>query len=200
MGKSAAGWLLLFFSVFAFAQPEVGRDYLPIDPPLQPATKKIELLEFFYYGCPECSDLEPFLQEWLNGRNDVEMVRVPAFRSSWLPLARTYYALRALGQENRLRGRIFSAIRGGTNLNDEHVLFVWIGRRGVDLKKFESIYASKEVQMKISESVDLAMHLGIAGVPALVVDGKYLVMGDLARGDLLDQLVDMAKHRRMITP
>lgn len=200
MGKSAAGWLLLFFSVFAFAQPEVGRDYLPIDPPLQPATKKVELFEFFYYGCPECADLEPFLQEWLQGRNDVEMVRIPAFRSSWLPLARTYYALRTLGQENRLRERIFSAIRGGANLNDEHVLFAWIGRHGVDLKKFESIYASKEVQMKISDSVDLAMRLGIAGVPSLVVDGKYLVMGDLARGDMLDQLVDMAKQQRMITP
>ncbi len=200
MGKSAAGWLLLFFSVLAFAQPEVGRDYLPIDPPLQPATKKIELLEFFYYGCPECSDLEPFLQEWLNDRNDVEIVRVPAFRTSWLPLARTYYALRALGQENRLRGRIFSAIRSGVDLNEEHVLFAWIGRHGVDLKKFEPIYASKAVQMKIADSANLAMRLGIAGVPSLVVDGKYLVMGDLARSELLDQLVDMAKQRRMIAP
>ncbi len=200
MGKSAAGWLLLLFSVLAFAQPEVGRDYLPIDPPLQPATKKIELLEFFYYGCPECSDLEPFLQEWLNGRNDVEIVRVPAFRSAWLPLARTYYALRTLGQEQLLRGRIFSAIRGGADLNDEHVLFAWIGTHGVDLKKFEPIYASKEVQLKIADSANLAMRLGIAGVPSLVVDGKYLVMGDLARSDLLDQLVDMAKQRRRITP
>ena len=94
----------------------------------------------------------------------------------------------------------YSQRSSGVDLNEEHVLFAWIGRHGVDLKKFEPIYASKAVQMKIADSANLAMRLGIAGVPSLVVDGKYLVMGDLARSELLDQLVDMAKQRRMIAP
>ncbi len=191
--KRYAAALLLPISFLAHAQPEAGKDYLPIDPPLQIHEKKIELIEFFYYGCPECLDLEPFLNNWLQGRRDIRVVRIPAFRSSWLPLARTYYALSILGQEDRLRSRIFQAMHQGIDLNSEEVLFGWIGSQGVDAEKFKSVYHSKLVRSRIMESEDLARKLGISGVPSLVVDGKFLVLGNLADEDRLDELIDMAK-------
>lgn len=193
-------WLTAAFllaSAAAFARPEAGRDYLPIDPPLLQQGKKIELIEFFYYGCPQCLDLEPFLKSWLKSRPNVELVRVPAFRTAWLPLARTYYALAFLGQERRLRDRLFFAIQSqGVDLNEESVLYDWIGKAGVDSAEFKSVYHSRLVESKIMESEDLARRCGITGVPSLVVDGRYLVLGDLSNGELLDELISMARKLR----
>ena len=193
--RQLAAALLLSIPFLAHGQ-QAGKDYAVIHPPLLlHESSKVELIEFFYYGCPECFDLEPFLNEWLQGRKDVRIIRIPAFRSSWLPLARTYYALSMLGLEQGLRERIFQAMHDGIDLNDENVLFSWIGGQGIDTEKFESAYRSRAVRNSIMESEDLARRLGINGVPSLVVDGKFLVLGNLSDGNLLDELVDKAKRK-----
>jgi thiol:disulfide interchange protein DsbA len=104
-------------------------------------------------------------------------------------MARTFYALSMLGQESRLRDAIYSAIHDGMDLNDEATLFEWLGRHGVDMRQFDTLYHSSAVDRKIAESRQLAASAGITGVPSLVVGGKYLVLGNLARGELLDRLV-----------
>ncbi|MBY0579507.1 MAG: thiol:disulfide interchange protein DsbA/DsbL [Burkholderiales bacterium] len=200
MASYAAGFLLLLSSLCALAQPEAGRDYLPIIQVQQPQGDKIELVEFFYYGCPQCFELEPILQDWLERRRDIKIVRIPAFRSSWLALAKAYYALEIMGQEDRLRRRIFSALHDGMDLINERVLFDWIEKQGIDRKKFESVYFSSAVANKIDDSEKKARRLGISGVPSLVVDGRYLVLGNLARTDILDQLVAMAGKERISQP
>ncbi|HQT26054.1 MAG TPA: thiol:disulfide interchange protein DsbA/DsbL [Burkholderiales bacterium] len=183
--------LLLLVSSLVFARPEKGKDYLDIDPPVSHQGR--ELIEFFYYGCPECLDLEPFLKDWLASRPDVTLVRLPAFRDAWLPLARAYYSLQMLGEEKRLRGRIYSAMQNrGLDLDKESVLFEWLGWQGIDMKKFGRLYRSREVDMKIMDSKDLATRSGISGVPSLIVAGRYLVLGNLANGELLDALFEMA--------
>ncbi len=98
-----------------------------------------------------------------------------------------------LGQESRLRDEIYSAIHDGVDLNDEAALFDWLGGHAVDMKQFKAIYHSDAVDRKIEESRQLAARLEINGVPSLVVGGKYLVLGNLARGDLLDRLVSKAR-------
>lgn len=165
------------------------KDYLTINPPLQVKSKRIELIEFFYYGCPQCYALEPFLDDWTRRHPEVEWVPIPAFRRAWLPLARTFYALSMLGQESRLRDAIYSAIHDGIDLDDENTLFNWLERHDIDMKQFNALYRSDAVDKKIAASRQLAVRFGITGVPSLVVGGKYLVLGDLARGELLDQLV-----------
>lgn len=193
MKAGFAAVLLLLFSNTVPAEP----DYLPIEPPQLVQSNKIELVEFFYYGCHQCYDLEPFLEDWTERHPEVQVVRIPAFKRAWLPLARTFYSLKILGQEKRLRGLIFSAIHDqGTDLDDEGILFDWLGKQGVDVKQFKTLYFSDEVNRRIGDSADLARRLGIAGVPSLVVDGKYLVLGNLARGGLLDRLVAKAKRAR----
>lgn len=201
MARFAAALLLLLASVFAFAQPEEGRDYVLLSHSRQPMGSKIEVTEFFYYGCPQCFDLEPFLTDWLAHHADIKMVRIPAFRSSWLVLAKAYYTLDILGQEARVRSQIFSAVQTqGIDLNNESVLFGWIGKHGIDEKKFESIYFSSAISSRVDDSVSAARRYGITGVPSLVVDGKFLVLGDLANPELLDKLVAMARNQRKNTP
>ena len=95
-----AALLILFGVGSALAQQlVVGRDYTLINPP-QPTTSgnKIEVLEFFWYGCIHCYHLESPLKAWLKRKPaDVEFRYVPAaFNSSWLPLARAFYALEAM--------------------------------------------------------------------------------------------------------
>ncbi len=188
--KTCLAALLLLVSSLALAGPEKGKDYLYVDPPLAHQDRK--LVEFFYYGCPQCLQLEPFLNDWLASRPDITLIRVPAFRTAWLPLARAYYALQILGEEERLRSRIYAAIQDqGLDLDEEDILFGWLAEHGVDLNKFKKLYRSSQVEVKIKESKQLAISAGITGVPSLIVGGRYLVLGNLANGELLDSLFEM---------
>ena len=192
MKRTLAAALLL-----ASCSALAGGDFLRITPPLAVQSKKLELVEFFYYGCPQCDALEPFLNDWASHHPEVDLVRVPAFKRAWLPLARAYYALAALDQEARLRSRIFEAIHDeGIDLDDEATLFDWLKGQGVDMARFKMLYHSIDVARKVRDAARMADRIGITGVPSLVVDGKYIVQGDLARGQLLDELMDMAWQAR----
>lgn len=187
--------VLLLSSALAFAQPEEGKDYVIVPAPANAKGSNVDLVEFFYYGCPQCLELEPFLLNWLKHHQNVNLIRIPAFKTSWLPLAKAFYALEILGQESRLRPQIFNAIQvQGIDLTDEPVLFNWVGQHGIKPDEFESVYASSAVSSRIEDSISYARRFGITGVPSLVVGEKYLVLGNLARASLLDQLVAMARH------
>ena len=107
--------LLLALAVNASASAQVtpGKDYRLIKPP-QPTDsgKRIEVLEFFWYGCPHCNALQPPLRAWLRQKPaDVDFKRVPAvFDNSWLPLTWAYYALEAMGDAEKLHDDVFAAI------------------------------------------------------------------------------------------
>ena len=97
------------------AAPQEGNQYLRLKNP-QPVEsgKKIEVIEFFSYGCPHCGALEPALQGWLKTLPaDVQFRRVPVmFQERWTPLAKIYYTLEALGEESRLSPDVFTALHG----------------------------------------------------------------------------------------
>src|SRR5512143_2816634 len=101
-------------AVAATAQvPQEGRQYLRLTTPQPVETgKKIEVLEFFSYGCPHCGDFEPMLQAWLKtAPADVQFRRVPVmFQDRWVPLGKEYYTLEALGEDARLSPLLFTAI------------------------------------------------------------------------------------------
>lgn len=88
-----------------------GVQYKLVSQPTQTG-EKIEVLEFFWYGCPHCFSLEPHLQKWLETKPDnVEFVRLPAiFRPEWKVQARTYYALKLMGMIEEMHPKIFSVI------------------------------------------------------------------------------------------
>lgn len=180
--------LCLMFAGFAHAQLVKGRDFLVIGSP-QPTEsgKKVEVLEFFWYGCPHCAHLQPSLAAWLKRKPaDVDFRRVPAaFDDSWLQLARAYYALEAMGLVDKLHHDLFAAIHDQRTLDprvllkDPKTLFDWVAARGVDRQKFAATYNSFAVTSRTQRIKDLTKNYDIPGTPALVVDGKYLIAPSL---------------------
>jgi thiol:disulfide interchange protein DsbA len=171
----------LGFSLGAYAasaQLVAGKDYRLITPPQQTDSgNKVEVLEFFWYGCPHCNSLQRPLEVWLKNKPaDVEFRRVPAiFQDSWMPLTKAYYAIEAMGLVEKLHQEVFAAIhQQKLRLNDSKVLFDWIAGKGVDRQKFIDTYNSFAVQGRTKRSVDLTRKYDIPGTPALTVDGKYL--------------------------
>src|SRR3954471_14840696 len=133
--------------------PVVGRDYTLVNPP-QPTDsgKKVEVVEFFWYGCPHCYHLEPALKAWLKKKPaDVEFKPIPGtFGSpSWEPLTRTYYALDAMGIAPNSHTAISSAIHEEKHaakqralVADSKVIADWLASKGVDKQKFLDAYNS----------------------------------------------------------
>ena len=194
-------------------QPVVGRDYTLINPP-QPTTSgnKIEVLEFFWYGCIHCYHLESPLKAWLKRKPaDVEFRYVPAaFNSSWLPLARAFYALEAMGVAANYHDDIFSAIHRNNQkalISDPRAMADWLGSKGLDKQKFLDTYNSFAVNGRTQRTTDVTRNYDIPGTPTLVVNGKYLTGPSMMVGSdnnisyerffqVLDQLIAQARTER----
>lgn len=160
------------------AAPELGKDYVPVNPPQPTETgNKVEVLEIFSYACPHCNELEPKIHAWAGHLpKDVAFRRMPAvFRESWAPLAKTYYVLESLGQLEKVHAKVFAAIHlDNVQLSKEDVLFDWVEKQGVDKKKFTDLYNSFGIQSKVKRAIQLSQSYGITGVPSIIVDGKFL--------------------------
>ena len=206
------GWLaavaLVLFAVSLPAQAQVslGRDYTVIDPPVTSDTpNKIEVIEFFSYACPHCSDLQPHLVRWAAKLpSDVVLRRVPVgFNQPFYQLmGQFYYALEAMGELSRLDNAVFHAIHEkGLKLVDEKSLTSWVVDQGVDAKKFYDAFHSFGVVSKAKRADQLAQSARITGVPALVVDGQYLVTGKDIKTltellTLTDKVIDKRRAER----
>ena len=196
------------FSLSALAAgPEAfeGHDYTRLKNAQPVATgKNVEVLEFFWYRCPHCFQLEPGLNAWLkNLPRDAQVRRVPAvFRDDWMPGAKLYYTLEQMKLLDSLHHKVFDAYHvQNINLNDPAVLGGWIAGQGVDRKKFEGVYHSFSTQSKVTQGARLATTYAISGVPAFIIDGKYAtsmsMTGSEARlFEVLDQLIVKARAER----
>jgi len=184
------------------ARPEVVR----LDPPRPVATgERIEVIEFFYYGCPICYELEPHMTRWLatQAPGYVALRRVPALSSEgWETLAKLYYTLDAIGEVSRLHWPVYDNFHfDGKLLNEEKVMLEWVGHNGIDAMKFAEIYGSQEIQTKLAQSRELMKAYDVRGVPTIVVDGKYMSSARLAGGaralmQIVDEPVRQAKSER----
>jgi len=177
--------------------------------PAQPTESpgKIEVTEYFWYGCSHCYHLEPSLEKWIKTLpKDVVFRRVPAVfpgrdggPGAWAPGAKVYYTLDAMGLVDKFHSRIFDAVHQDRQLeliSGDSSLFDWIAKQGIDAKKFAAIYNSFAVQSKLRRSMEQCTAYGFDGVPALIVDGRYMVVNSANNDDTLavaDQLIDMAR-------
>lgn len=166
--------------------------------PTQAADGKVEVVEVFWYGCPHCYDFEPYVKNWLKKKPDnVEFRRVPGiFRESWIPHARAYFTAIELGVLDQVHSALFDAMHKEKKpMNNQSALRDFFEEHGVDGDKFDEVYESDAVNNKVKESFKAGRKYQIRGVPALVVNGKYLVGTDTAGGQenmlkVVDQLVD----------
>jgi thiol:disulfide interchange protein DsbA len=156
--------------------PVEGVNYHTLNTPKQ-TEGKIQVAEFFWYGCPHCYSLEPYLNNWLTAvPSDVEFVRVPATfnRPNVLMHAKTYFALEQMGIVEQHHEAIFQAMHVQKNkLATQQAMEQFLSARGVDINAFRSAMDSFEVNMKMQDAIQLAGDYGITGVPSIVVDKHY---------------------------
>ena len=124
-----------------------------LDPP-QPVASgdRIEVIEFFYYGCPICYELEPILSRWsVKAPGDVALRRVPALASaSWENFARLFYSLEAMGEVARLHWPVYDSFHfDGISLNEEPVMFEWVSNNGVERRSSSDTYRSPAIRAKV---------------------------------------------------
>jgi len=197
---------LLALALPAQAQLAAGVDFAEIKPALQvdnPA--KIEVVEFFSYACPHCNDLNPIVRKWAAKLPaDVAFKRIPvSFNSPFYQLmAKLFYTLEAIGEMEKLDAAVFDAIHvKGLKLIDEKSVQEWVVSQGVDAKKFSDAFKSFSTDSNVKRADQLSRSAKIPGVPALVVDGHYLVVGKNVKNHdellaLTDKVIDKVRNER----
>lgn len=181
-------WLQRFSSA-AFAALVIGsafaqgasRDIVQLNPP-QPVENdgKIEVLEFFAYGCIHCANLEPRLVEWVAKQPaDVKVKRVPAASAiGGIDTAPIFYTLEAMGLAEKLHQKIFDAANlERVMLGHPATLNKWLEKQGVDTKKFEEMQKSFSVQNKINRARKMSADYNVQSTPAIAVNGRHLLLG-----------------------
>jgi thiol:disulfide interchange protein DsbA len=197
--KTVTRWLLALIFPFALLGTanggdfEAGKQYVALKNPQPTSTSdKIEVVELFWYGCPHCYELEPFVTDWLASKpEDVEFVRMPAILGKgWELLARAYYTAELLNIMDKIHQSLFQAIHVNRqkfrNEADVQALFSNQGK---------NTFNSFAVAVKINNARQMTRRYAITGVPTLIVNGKYSTSGRLAGGnrniiDVVNYLVD----------
>ena len=181
-------------------RPGVNYTVLKPEQPVN-APGKIEVLEFFWYGCIHCYNLEAVLEPWIKGlAPDVRFRRVPAiFNARWGHDAAIYFSLESMGVLEQLHRPLFDAIhRDRLNTQNPAARNEWLEKNGVDVKKFEDAFKSFGVQSKVRQVQQLTVAYRIDGTPAMAVHGRYTVspeQGGSQRGILsvVDHLVALTR-------
>jgi thiol:disulfide interchange protein DsbA len=178
---------LLSLGGYASAQGqkiEEGFDYriLPIAQPVE--TKgKVEVIEFFWYGCPHCYDFEPELSAWVKRQpKDVVFRRVPvAFRDDFMPHSQLFYALEAMGKGDAFNEKVMYAMhKENKRLLTENEIADWVASQGIDRNTFLATYRSFAVISKARAAKQMAEAYRIDGVPTIVMQGKYVTSPSIA--------------------
>ena len=165
--------------------PVEGKDYVKLStaaPTTLPPQKKVEVVEFFWYGCPHCFQLEPLIEVWAKQQPaDVYFHPVP-FAFIGIPEhQKLFYALEELGQREALQGKIFNALHvENKRLNSEGDITAFVAANGVDAAKFTEAYKSFGVNTKITKGKSLGNAYKIDSVPAIGVQGRYYTSASLA--------------------
>lgn len=178
-----AGAMLTLSASAMAANFEEGKDYTVVANPVKITApkNKMEVREFFWYGCGHCFSLEPHMQKWLRQLpKDVNFVRTPAAMNPvWEMSARGYYTSEALGVRKYSHLPLFHAIHDkGQEIFDQTAQAKFFVKYGISEAKFNSTFNSFPITAKISEANKLARSYQLTGVPAVVVNGKYVVQGD----------------------
>lgn len=157
--------------------PVEGQHYVKLNQPVPvPANGKIDVVEFFWYGCPHCNAFEPFLDAWSKKLPaDVNFHRAHvAFSALHETHSKIFYALETMGLVEQMHRKVFAAIHvQHKRLDKDNDIEAFMTENGVDGKKFIDIYKSFAVQTKVRQAKQLSDAYKIDGVPAMGVHGRY---------------------------
>jgi len=201
--------LLVLILPFALAGPSLaagyteGKEYVRLANP-QPTNnaEQIEVRELFWYGCPHCYRLEPYLDKWLESKpDDVDFVRTPAIVGPpWQLLAQAYYTSEYLGVTDKTHNAIFDTIHKDRKkiVAPEDVKAVFLDA-GVSAEDFDKTFNSFAVSVKVNNARLLTKRYAINGVPTVIVNGKYSVSASSAGSNqnilkVVDYLVEQERR------
>jgi thiol:disulfide interchange protein DsbA len=203
--QSRRSFSLALAALALAASGAIAQPYSRVDPP-QPTEGggKIEVMEFFWYGCPHCYTLEANVVAWLkNAPKDVVFKRVPAIPSeAWAEHARLFYTLEALGKLEELHPKVFDAIhKQNVNLNNKKMRDEWLAKNGVDLAKYAETEKSFTVVTKMNRAKQLTFAYKVDSVPRVTVNGKYFISAEQAGGTervfpVVDQIIAAARKEK----
>ena len=167
---------------------------------------KIEVIDFFWYGCPYCNELQPALEGWMKRKPaDVALRRIPAIlRDSWAPHARIYYALEQLNEVERLHLKVYYSYHvEKLHMSEPDVVVEWAAANGIDRKRWLDAYYSPEVDAKVERAKEFSAAYTVGVTPTLVVDGSYLTSGRHVPANdvrdivpILEDVIHLARQRR----
>jgi thiol:disulfide interchange protein DsbA len=163
---------------------ELAGGYETLDTP-QPTQNpdKVEVIEFFWYGCPHCYDFEPIIESWAKKLPaNVDFIRIPAaFSDLWAKHAKAFYVAQALGVIDQVHADFFDAVQNKRQkLETEEQLAAFFTAHGVKEADFREAYNSFLVDTKVRQAAVTPARYGVTGVPVLIVNGKYKVDGKSA--------------------
>ena len=181
--------LALLLAAWAGASNALAAEGYELVTPPQPTTAEkgqVEVVELFWYGCPHCYRLEPYVERWLKRKpKNVKFVRMPGmFRPSWEIHGRAYYTAEILGVVDKVHRPMFEAIHERKQrMNTEAAIMALFKQHGVSEKDFKRVFHSFAVETKIRRAKDMGRRYGARGVPALIVNGKYRTGAQEAGGN-----------------
>ena len=164
---------------------------------------KVEVAEFFWFGCPHCYDLEPYVDRWSETMPaNVRLVRIPvSWNRAAAMHAKLFYtgealvAAGAIDDGDAFRNAVFTEFhQRGNRLLSEDSMKRLAQRFGASEEDFDTAWTSFDVDRKLRMSQDLASRYSIEAVPAIVVNGKYKTGASLAGGnsnllEVIDELI-----------
>lgn len=201
-------FLLIAATAHAQSLPAVslseGKNYrlIPQQPLEDPS--RIEVIDFFFYGCPYCNTMRPMLEAWRKALPaDVVFRRTPAVRrDSWVPLARTFYTLELLGETERLHEEVYKSYHDEElSMSRSDVMADWAQRHGIDRARWLEVYNSAEVTRLVERARRMTEDYDVQGTPTLVINGRYLTSSGMTDGvkyvvPVAEQIVRMIREQR----
>jgi thiol:disulfide interchange protein DsbA len=213
-GRIVASAAIIFASLSSFAGDghdhneaaiaDMSKAYKLIEQPQTvPANGKIHVEELFWYGCGHCFSLEEHVNSWsAKLPNDVEFTRIPAmFGKSWVIHAQMYYVGEVLGITEKSHVDIFNAIHiNGKRLQRKSEQQEFFAAYGVSEDDFNKAYSSFTVKSRLQQGDKRIRAYRVSGVPAIVVNGKYLVDAASAGGQknmfkVVDYLIEQERNK-----
>ncbi|HED32769.1 MAG TPA: thiol:disulfide interchange protein DsbA/DsbL [Gammaproteobacteria bacterium] len=178
-------WILLLLPLLSQAKDyDEGIEYTQLEKAISTQTgDKIEVLEFFWYGCPHCFAFEPTIKKWKKTLPaNVKFIRVPSpINPSWMVHTKAYYTLQIMGEGDKQHDAIFQALHiDKKKIYSKEAIADFLATRGVNKGKFLANFDSFAVEMRARQALQLGQQYNINGVPALAVNGKYTISGTQA--------------------
>lgn len=177
-------WLATCALLFVATTLQAQQGYEVLKAPQRTANPDtIEVVEFFWYGCPHCFQFEPHISEWVKNKPDnVEFIAMaPPLNPAWKVHSQAFYAAQTMGVLDQFHEPMFNAIHKEKKaMRKPKDIGKLVDSLGMDGDKFVKTMKSFAVDAKIRQSMQKAKDVGISAVPTVIVNGKYRTSGSVA--------------------